>query len=290
MIATVHLAYISGGYPLWALEAGLAQGLFSQHGLTLEVTATGSSQAQLAGLREGRFDIGLQLADHVVRATLQDCPMVVLAAQSHAPDVALMAAPGVATLEALKGQAIGVDGAGSGYALLLRRLLRERGFGPADIVLAEVGGTQERADALRQGRVRAAFVNPPLDRPLAEAGFVRLTGTREAFPDYPGPVAACRREWAQGHPDRASAFQSAWAASWAWLLDPANAVAAVAVATHRFQVPQAAASAVLDRWRTQGLPVIDASGMAVVSDLVAEDPAVSRSLSDPASLLWPGAA
>ena len=287
MATPLRLACISGGYPVWALEAGLAQGLFVQHGLALEVTATGSSTVQLAGLREGRFDIGLQLADHVVRATAEGCPMVVLAAQSHAPDVALMAAPGVASLEALKGQPIGVDGARSGYALLLRRLLLSRGFGPADVMLAEVGGTQERADALRQGRVQAAFVNPPLDRGLAQAGFIRLTGTREAFPDYPGPVAACRREWAQAHPDVASAFQAAWAASWAWLLDPAHAEAAVALAAQRFDVPQVAATAVLERLRTQGLPGIDAGGLGVVSELVGEDLAAREAVPDPASLLWP---
>ena len=290
MAAALRLACISGGYPVWALESGLAQGLFAQHGLTLEVFATGSSTAQLAGLREGRFDIGLQLADHVVRATAQGCPMVVLAAQSHAPDVALMAAPGVASLEALKGQPVGVDGARSGYALLLRRLLISRGFEAADIVLAEVGGTQERADALRQGRVQAAFVNPPLDRGLAQAGFVRLTGTREAFPDYPGPVAACRREWAEAHPDAARAFQAAWAASWAWLLDPAHAEAAVALAAKRFDVPPAAAAAVLERLRAQGLPVIDAQGLGVVSALVCEDLAIGEALPESGSLLWRGVA
>lgn len=282
----MRLAYISSGYPVWALEAGLAQGLFAQHGLTLEVMATGSSTAQLAGLREGRFDIGLQLADHVVRATAEGCPMVVLAAQSHAPDVALMAAPGAASLEALKRQPIGVDGARSGYALLLRRLLLSRGFEPADIVLAEVGGTQERADALRQGRVQAAFVNPPLDRGLAQAGFLRLTGTREAFPDYPGPVAACRREWAQSHPEAATAFQAAWAASWAWLLDPAHAEEAVALAAQRFDVPPAAAAAVLERLRAQGLPVIDARGLGVVSALVGEDLTARTAMPEPSSLLW----
>jgi len=126
----------------------------------------------------------------------------------------------------------------------------------------------------------------PLDRGLAQAGFIRLTGTREAFPDYPGPVAACRREWAQAHPDVASAFQAAWAASWAWLLDPAHAEAAVALAAQRFDVPQAAATAVLERLRTQGLPGIDAGGLGVVSELVGEDLAAREAVPDPASLLW----
>jgi ABC-type nitrate/sulfonate/bicarbonate transport system substrate-binding protein len=282
--------------------AGQAQGLFEARGLTLEVTTTGSSVRQLQGLRDGTYDIGLQLADHVVRATQEGCPMVVLAAQSHAPDVPLMARAdvageggkaggikgGTAGLMALKGRPVGVDGARSGYALLLTRLLRASGFSEADVRLVEVGGTQERADALRRGEVAAAFVNPPLDRPLAAEGFVRLTGTREAFPDYPGPVVACRRAWAEAHPQEAAALQVAWADAWSWLLDPAHEAQAVALAVQHFNAAPEAAQQMLQRLRAQGLPRVSGADLEGVAGLMgsrAGTAAVSA-----AALLWPAPA
>ena len=289
MSAALRLACISGGYPVWALHAAQEQGLFEAHGLQVEVTVTGSSVRQMQGLREGRFDIGLQLADHVVRATREGCPMVVLAAQSHAPDVPLMAAPDLQDLDALRGRPVGVDGATTGYALLLRRLLRARGFGEAEVQLVEVGGTQERADALRAGAVAAAFVNPPLDQHLAKEGFRRLCGTREAFPDYPGPVAACRLDWAHAHLEGASAFQKSWAQAWTWLLDPAHTANAVALAAERFGVAHLAAAAVLERLRAQGRPRIDERGLGVVSALLSDGDGPGGPLPDPASLLWRGA-
>ena len=53
----------------------------------------------MQGLREGRFDVGLQLPDHVVRAGLNGTHLCVLAAQSHPPDVALVASPTIQNIE-----------------------------------------------------------------------------------------------------------------------------------------------------------------------------------------------
>lgn len=266
--ATVNVAYISGGFPVWALFVGQRQGLFEARGLALSVTQTGLSVAQMDGLRAGRFDIGLQLPDHVVRATATGCPMVVLAAQTHAPDVALVASPGMADLKGLGGKRIAVDGARTGYALLLRQLLDTQGPGPGGYELVEIGGSQERVDALRQGDVSASFINPPLDRPLIDAGFVRLTSTREAFPGYPGPVAAARRGWMEQNPATGRAFQAAWSDAWRWLLDEANTDAALALATDALKADAGAAQRALAGLRRQGEPHLTADGLQQVIDLV----------------------
>jgi ABC-type nitrate/sulfonate/bicarbonate transport system substrate-binding protein len=220
---------------------------------------------------------------------------VVLAAQSHAPDVPLMACAdvaggikgGTAGLRALKGQPIGVDGARSGYALLLTRLLRASGFADTEVQLVEVGGTQERADALRRGEVAAAFVNPPLDRPLAAEGFVRLTGTREAFPDYPGPVVACRRAWAEAHPQEAAALQAAWASAWGWLLEPAHEAQAVALAVQHFSAAPEAARQMLQRLRAQGLPRVSVADLEGVADLMDARAGAGAGAVSADALLWP---
>jgi ABC-type nitrate/sulfonate/bicarbonate transport system substrate-binding protein len=282
----LRIAYISGGFPVWALWVAQSQGLFAANGLRCELTQTGSSVAQMQGLQAGQFDIGLQLPDHVVRATLRGSPLCILAAQAHAPDVALMAAPHIVSLPDLRQQRIAVDGARSGYALLLSRLLADHGFRAQDVTLVEVGGSQERVDALRQGDVQASFINPPLDKGLEAAGFRRLTSTREAFPGYPGPVVAARRDWAEAHAELARAFQRSWTAAWQWLLDAHNAGAARELAVQHLSAEPASADRALQGLQRLGMPQLSAEGLAQVVDLVYASEAPSAARPEASTFIW----
>ena len=264
----LHLAYISGGFPVWALFVAQSQGLFEAHGVQCNITHTGSSTVQMQGLREGRFDVGCQLPDHVVRAGLNGTPLCVLAAQSHAPDVALVASAIIRSLAELKGHRIAVDGARSGYALLLVQLLSSMGLSSNDYQLVEVGDSQQRVQAMRSGEFMASFINPPLDKALVNDGFVRLTTTRQAFPNYPGPVVAARREWADAHPELAKGFQSAWTAAWQWLMNPLNESQAIEIALKHLGADAPAAQSALQNLHRQGVPHISEEGMAQVIDLV----------------------
>lgn len=274
----VRLAYISGGFPIWPLEIARDRGLFGDAGIALEVTHTGSSTVQMEGLRRGSFDIGLQLPDHVIRAALTGLPMQILGAQTHAPDVALVGRPDVLELSGLRARPIAVDGAKTGYALLLRKLLLDNGFADDEIVLVEVGDSARRVQALESGELAAAFVNPPLDRGLIARGFKRLTSTREAFPTYPGPVVAARSDWITSHRDTVRAFQRIWGNAWSWLLDPMNAEAAIRLAADKLQADGPSAARALEALRTAGKPTIGPVGLRVVLDLVAEGQARSLSV------------
>lgn len=285
--APLRLAYISGGFPVWALFVAQTQGLFEANGVQCDITHTGSSTAQMQGLREGRFDVGLQLPDHVVRAGLHGTDLCVLAAQSHAPDVALVAAPDIQDIAQLKGHRIAVDGARSGYALLLVKLLASRGWGSNDYELVEVGDSQQRVQALRSGELKASFVNPPLDKALVNDGFVRLTTTRQAFPSYPGPVIAARRAWAETHAQTVHGFQRAWADAWQWLLNPDNEVQAIEIALKHLGAEAPAAQNALQNLQRQGMPSISAEGMAQVIALVWHNESVGQTPQpDPARYFW----
>lgn len=232
----------------------------------------------MEGLRRGSFDIGLQLPDHVIRASLTGLPMQILAAQTHAPDVALVGRPDVLELSGLRARPIAVDGAKTGYALLLRKLLFDNGFADDEIVLVEVGDSARRVQALESGELAAAFVNPPLDRGLIAKGFARLTSTREVFPAYPGPVVAARSDWITSHRDAVRAFQGIWEAAWGWLLDPMNAESAIRVAVTKLQADAPAAQRALGALRAAGKPAIGLSGLQFVLDLVAQGQARSLSV------------
>ena len=284
----LRLAYISGGFPVWALFVAQSQGLFEAQGVQCNITHTGSSTVQMQGLREGRCDVGCQLPEHVVRAGLNGTPLCVLAAQSHAPDVALVASAIIRSLAELKGHRIAVDGARSGYALLLVQLLSSMGLSSNDYQLVEVGDSQQRVQAMRSGEFMASFINPPLDKALVNDGFVRLTTTRQAFPNYPGPVVAARREWADAHPELAKGFQSAWTAAWQWLMNPLNESQAIEIALKHLGAEAPAAQSALQNLHRQGVPHISEEGMAQVIDLVWRSESLDpKPMPQPGSYFWP---
>ena len=284
---SLRLAYISGGFPVWALFVAQSQGLFEAHGVQCNITHTGSSTVQMQGLREGRFDVGCQLPDHVVRAGLNGTPLCVLAAQSHAPDVALVASSIIRSLAELKGHRIAVDGARSGYALLLVQLLSSMGLSSNDYQLVEVGDSQQRVQAMRSGEFMASFINPPLDKALVNDGFVRLKTTRQAFPNYPGPVVAARRDWADAHPELAKGFQSAWTAAWQWLMNPLNDSQAIEIALKHLGAEAPAAQSALQNLQRQGVPHISEEGMAQVIALVWRSESLDQPMPQSGSYFWP---
>jgi ABC-type nitrate/sulfonate/bicarbonate transport system substrate-binding protein len=279
--APLKLAIISEGVNAWPLY--VAQGLkrFEQQGVTVEVTLTGSSNHQLEQLRSGGYDIGFQQSDHVVRAVETGSDLCIVMAQGHAPELSLVVAPGIQTFSDLKGRDIAVDGANTGYALLLRKLLAENGLAKSDCRFVETGGSQERFDALQSGRCMASWLNPPFDRNLFAAGFGTLGTTTQFFPDYPGSIAAVRRSWAALNADRLVAFIRAFRDACRWLKDPAHKAEAIALLPPRLNIAPELAGRAFDAFAARALPSIDASGLRQVIDVYWQAEGLTIAKSEP---------
>jgi ABC-type nitrate/sulfonate/bicarbonate transport system substrate-binding protein len=265
--APVRLAVISEGVNAWPLYVAQGRKLFDAEGVAVEVTLTGSSNHQLEQMRSGGFDIGFQQSDHVVRAVETGSDLCIVMAQGHAPELSLVVAPGIRTLKDLRGRDIAVDGANTGYALLLRKLLSEMGMAKTDYNFIEIGGSQERFDALKNGKAIASWLNPPFDRNLFAAGFGSLGATTEFFPSYPGSIAATRRSWASKNTDRLVAFIRAFRGACHWLRDPAHKAEAIALLPQRLNISADLASRAFDAFVKKPLPLIDAAGLQQVIDV-----------------------
>ena len=262
----IRLAIISEGVNAWPLYVAQGRQLFEAEGVAVAVTLTGSSVQQLEQLRAGGYDIGFQQSDHVVRAVETGSDLCIVMAQGHAPELSLVAAPGVQSFEDLRGKDIAVDGSNSGYALVLRRLLAEKGLAGA-YRFVEFGGSQERFDAMKDGKAAASWLNPPFDRNLFALGFGSLGTTQEFFPDYPGSIAACRRAWAAQNGGQLVAFIRAFRGACRWLQDPANKAAAIALLPGRLNISGELANRAFDAFARRPLPVIDAAGLQQVIDV-----------------------
>ena len=266
----IRLAVISEGVNSWPLYAAQAQRLFEREGIDVETTLTGSSVRQLAQLTRGDFDIGLQQSDHIVRGVESGSDLFVFMARAHAPELSLVVAPAINSFADLKGKDIAVDGARSGYALLLRKLLVEKGLPESELRFREIGGSQERFDALKSGAAVASFLNPPFDRNLFAAGFRSLGTTLDYFPRYPGSVAAARRSWARENEQRLVAFIRAFNAAYAWLTDARNQEEAVRMLTARLNIEAKAATAAYGKFVALPQPAITPEALRQAIDVVWE--------------------
>jgi len=281
----VRLGLISEVTNTWPLYAARNLGLFDRAGLVVDVAVVGSSVKQQEELIGGRYDIGFQQADHVIRAVERGGDLFVFAPHGHAPELTLVGLPDVRDIAALRGRTIAVDGARTGYALLLRRLLREHGLSESDVSFAEVGGSKERFDTMKSGTAAASMLNAPFDASLIASGYVPLARMAEAFPLYPGSVMAARRNWARTHGKELRAFVRASDEAYAWLRDPRNATRALEMLPEHLALSPAAARAALEQFAKRAPPLLTQEGMQQVIDTVWEAEGYSGPKGEPAKYM-----
>jgi len=267
---TVRLAVISEGLLSWPLYVAQAKNLFEGAGIAVEVTLTASSAKQLEQLVKGGYDIGFQQSDHVVRAVESGSDLFIFMATSPQPELSLVAAPCISSFDNLKGKVIAVDGARSGYALVLRKLLADKGLRDGDYTFTEFGGSKERYEALRGGVAFASFLNPPFDRKLFAAGFRSLGTLGDYFPTYPGSIAAARRSWARDNEPRLVAFIRGMNAAFSWLEDRNNKQEAIGILQARLKTDAVAAARAFDDFSARPRPTVVPEALRQVIDIVCD--------------------
>lgn len=265
----IRLALISEGVvTTWPMYVAQARGLFEREGIDVAVTLTGSSSRQLQALQSGEYDIGFQQADHIVRAVEQGSDLFIFMSTARPPELTLVSVPQVRSFADLRGRTIAVDGARTGYALLLRQLLMRQGLSDDDYRFEEVGGSQERFDALSARRAAASLLNAPFDRNLLAAGCNSLGTIQQYYPDYPGPIAAARRSWVAAHAGELRAFIRAMRDAAAWLRDSRNRDEAVALLPSRLKASPEAASRAFADFVAHPVPELTIEGLKQVVTVV----------------------
>ncbi len=269
---TVKLAVISESASNWPLYVAQARKLFEKEGLQVELTVTRSSARQLEALARGDFDIGHQAADHIVRAVEKGSELFIVMALNR-PAYSIVASPTIGSFQDLRGKAVAVDGAATGYALLFKRIAAQHGLKDGDYTLREVGGTNERYEAVRTGAAAAGLINQPFDGKLLSAGFKSLGSTSDYFPHYQGSVAATRRSWAAPNADTLVRYIRGYVAASDWLFDPQNRAEAIEILLHRVKAERAEAQATYEGTLTKALipkAAVNLEGLRQVIEVLGE--------------------
>lgn len=218
------------------VTGGVARGVFSRHGLTLDITYTQGSEMLCETLRTGGCDIGVLAADDVVYEVERRGLDFFLFMGIHTGLLSLMTRPEITTLATLAGRRFGVDDTASGFVLLARHILRGQGLAEGAYALVKAKGMNLRANALASGDIDAALLSPPFTLQLQDRGFRELARVHDFFPRYQAGCWVTTRTWAARHEAELTIFVQAYLESLAWTLDRRNREEAAGYLAQEFKL------------------------------------------------------
>lgn len=246
----LNVIAFAGGWnlPLWVAQR---QGFFEQQELAVQLSFTPNSGVLITGLMSGRFDLGLAAIDNLVAyqegqgdgAPLQDPDLVAVMGVDNG-FLSVVAEGSLRTLADLRQHKLAVDSLNTGFAFVLRELLRANGVAESEVTLVRGGATDLRFRGLLAGSYDATLLRTPFDILAAERGF-RVIATAESLGPYLGTSGIVRRSWARSHEQALVGFLRAYRNAMQWLADPANrgVAEALLVANLRDMTPALAARA-----------------------------------------------
>jgi ABC-type nitrate/sulfonate/bicarbonate transport system substrate-binding protein len=213
--------------PMWV---GQEHGIFARHGLDVTLAITPNSVELARDLHHGRRQVALTAFDNVVTYVEAQGEAGLAGGTDFFAFMGiddallnLMAAPEVATIADLRGRGpLAVDALTTGYAFVLREMLRLSGLTAEETPFFRVGGHGMRLDALLQGRTSATLLTTPPDLVAESKGFRRLARATDMLGTYAGVTGNASRAWAAENRETLVAFIRAWQEAVAWLTDAAN--------------------------------------------------------------------
>ena len=236
--ATIRVAYFTRG-PV--TQMAQLHGFFADENLTIIEVKTAGSTLLFQNLRDGVWDIGLNVADNDFQFRYNPSnPLgmifdpVIFARMDNGTGASLMTRPEIKTCADARGQSFAVDAPGSGYAFIGYQILRNKcGFEPnVDYPVVITGGTDRRYEDLVAGKSDSKMVLIHTGLPeRAEAKGMNRFGAM--YPDavraYTAVVATATRRWLDANPDVAIRFLRAMKRGTNYVLDPANKAEILAI-------------------------------------------------------------
>jgi NitT/TauT family transport system substrate-binding protein len=159
-------------------------GFFQQEGFTVELVVIPAAM-NIKVLLSGEIQYATTVGSAVV-AAVRGINVRTAMVFVDKPLLDLVGAPGVSSIQELKGKPVGISSRGGLHDVSMRRILSGSGVDPAQVTVLTVGGQGAMFAAVKTGRIAAGLLNPPFNflshregmKSLAFAGnFVRLPST-----------------------------------------------------------------------------------------------------------------
>jgi len=150
----------------------LEKGLFKKYGLDVSLTQVAGGSKAITALLSGDVSICQMTANSVINSVVAGKDPVVIAGLYNTFPTVVLAKPGIATAEDLRGKILATSSAGSATETAARLALKNMGLEPGkDVTLLEVGEEPDRIAAMKAGQVDAIMSSPPYLHVLVNQGY-----------------------------------------------------------------------------------------------------------------------
>lgn len=225
---TINIAVASklaGHWPLWA---GIEQGIFTNAGLTVNVSTVQTDTAGVQALSSGSVDFIIGTIPQIVQANKAGGDLMGVAAVQNRPIYRIIAGKNIKAASDLKGKKVGVSEVSLGIdSFLMQAWMAAQGFQKADYTLVGAGGVSTRVAALTSGGVDVTAVPPPGDTPVIAQGYTDLGFATDKIDHLQWTLLVTTKKNLASKQDAVKAFLAAYVQAIDFVKNPANKDAAV---------------------------------------------------------------
>ena len=170
-------------YPVYIAHE---RGFFERNGLKAEIIRINSEPTTYQALISGDIDATSGAPTGLVQSNIQGVGVVSLGSWDNLVSYTIMTKNKIDDLSQLRGKKIGINRLGGKSSLVLRVMLEDAGLNTSkDIVLLQLGGSQERLAALVRGGIDAAPVDFAFEPKMKQLGFHIVPGRKTPFMNGP---------------------------------------------------------------------------------------------------------
>jgi ABC-type nitrate/sulfonate/bicarbonate transport system substrate-binding protein len=263
-----------------ALAAGIyvAQdtGLFAEEGIEVSVKHTPDSIYLATELVKGNYDIAQASIDNFFAyqggqgaVPLDREPDLRVFMGGSTFKIDLVVGEEIDGYDDIKGQPLGVDALTTGWAFVLKDMLRKGGLEESDYTFVESGSTEKRINALKAGEYRATLMAGQYLNEAYELGFKRLDDSLSSIGPYQGTSFAASKAWIEDNADIVEGFCRAYIKATDILYDQSRRDEVVEIIANHIAITPAVANKTLDELTSGDFgftpkAAMDAQGVATV--------------------------
>jgi NitT/TauT family transport system substrate-binding protein len=179
--AKIHVSAPSKSLTWFPAHLSREKGFYRAQGLDVDFVVM-KPQVALQALITG--DVGYTTAlGSTMRAGIRGLPLRVVMTIADKPLFALMARPGINSVDELKGKLVGISSFGASSDTLARAVLRRHKLDPnRDVKILALGGGANRVAAMKTGAIDAALIEAPYNVMLEREGFRKILFVGDLIP------------------------------------------------------------------------------------------------------------
>ncbi len=239
--------------------AAQANGYYAKRGLVVELIYTPNSTELRNGLAEGRYHIAHAAIDNAVAQVETAKVDLFVFMGGNNGNNSLFVRPEIKSYDDIRGKTVVVDAPNTAFALLLYKMLQEKGLKKADYNVNPVGSTDARLNAMTTDpNAVAGILSPPQSAASERAGLKNMGTAVSVVGPYQSDAGWVLRSWGEANGDVLTRYIQANIEGIRWVLNPANRVALIKILSEQFKMTPDVVEEVLRGSIDQGGFAVDA--------------------------------